>query len=400
MNIVVAQSGGPTCAINASLLGVIKGGFNADSVEKVYGSLNGIEGILYGNLIDISDVIKTEEDMLLLRQTPSSALGSCRYKLPDPDKSPETYEKIIARFEEYGIGAMFYIGGNDSMDTVNKLSKYLAEKNSPIRVMGVPKTIDNDLPETDHTPGFGSAAKYLATTVSEIARDTEVYDMKSVLVIEVMGRQAGWLAASSCVLRANGEEYPDFIYLPEVDFSAERFLADLKAKLEAKNTVIAVVSEGVTIPSDEKGEQKRDAFGHVQLAGIGKTLENLIKDKLGVKVRSVELSVLQRCASHVASETDLSESEAVGTAAVLAAVEGETGKMMAFKRTSNTPYTVDIVPVPANLVANGERNFPVEWINEEKNNVTDEALEYFLPLIEGEPEMLYKNGLIRHIKLK
>lgn len=400
MNIVVAQSGGPTCAINASLLGVIKGGFNSEKVEKVYGSLNGIEGILYGNLIDIADVIKTEEDMALLRQTPSSALGSCRYKLPDPDKSPETYEKIVARFEEYGIGAMFYIGGNDSMDTVNKLSKYLAEKNSPIRVMGVPKTIDNDLPETDHTPGFGSAAKYLATTVSEIVRDTEVYDMKSVLVIEVMGRQAGWLAASSSVLRANGEKRPDFIYLPEVDFSADRFIADLKAKLETDNTVIAVVSEGVTIPSDEEVEQKTDAFGHVQLAGIGKTLENLIKARLGVKVRSVELSVLQRCASHVASETDLNESEAVGAAAVEAAMNGETGKMMAIKRVSDSPYKVRYAPVAANLVANGERNFPVEWINAEKNNVTDEAVKYFLPLIEGEPRLLTKNGLYRHIKLK
>ncbi len=400
MNIVVAQSGGPTCAINASLLGVIKGGYAEKTIDKVYGSLNGIEGILYGNLIDISDYIKTEGDMALLRQTPSSALGSCRYKLPDPEKDPATYEKIVERFEEYGIGAMFYIGGNDSMDTVNKLSKFLAAKNSPIRVMGVPKTIDNDLPETDHTPGFGSAAKYLAATVSEIARDTEVYDMKSVLIIEVMGRQAGWLAASSSVLRANGEKYPDFIYLPETDFSADRFIADLKAKLETDNTVIAVVSEGVTVPSDNSVEQKTDAFGHVQLAGIGKTLEELIKNKLGVKVRSVELSVLQRCGSHIASETDLLESEAVGTAAVNAAVQGVTGKMMAFKRVSQNPYKVEIVPVDANLVANGERNFPTEWINEGKNNVTDEAINYFLPLINGEVKLITENGLPKHIKLK
>ncbi len=400
MNIVVAQSGGPTCAINASLLGVIKGAYKEESIETVYGSLNGIEGILYDNLVDLGNIVKTEEDMMLLRQTPSSALGSCRYKLPDPEKDPATYEKIVARLEEYGIGAMFYIGGNDSMDTVNKMSKYLAEKNSSIRVMGVPKTIDNDLPETDHTPGFGSAAKYLATTVSEILRDTEVYDMKSVLVIEVMGRQAGWLAASSSVLRANGETHPDFIYLPETDFSADRFINDLKKKLETENTVIAVVSEGVTIPSDQEVEQKTDAFGHVQLAGIGKTLENLIKEKLGVKVRSVELSVLQRCASHIASETDLAESEAVGAAAVAAAVKGVTGKMMAFKRVSEEPYKVEIVPVDAHLVANGERNFPTEWINEDKNNVTDEAVRYFLPLIEGEPELLMKNGLPRHIKLK
>ena len=400
MNIVVAQSGGPTCAINASLLGVIKGAYKESSIEKVYGSLNGIEGILYDNLIDLGNIVKTEEDMALLRQTPSSALGSCRYKLPDPEKDPATYEKIVARLEQYGIGAMFYIGGNDSMDTVNKMSKYLAEKNSPIRVMGVPKTIDNDLPETDHTPGFGSAAKYLATTVSEILRDTEVYDMKSVLIIEVMGRQAGWLAASSSVLRANGETHPDYIYLPETDFSADRFINDLKKKLETDNTVIAVVSEGVTIPSDEEVEQKTDAFGHVQLAGIGKTLENLVKDKLGVKVRSVELSVLQRCASHIASDTDLAESEAVGAAAVAAAVKGVTGKMMAFKRVSQDPYKVEIVPVDAHLVANGERNFPVEWINADKNNVTDEAVKYFLPLIEGEPELLIKNGLPRHLKLK
>ena len=400
MNIVVAQSGGPTCAINASLLGVIKGADKEASIETVYGSLNGIEGIIYGNLIDLGKIVKTEEDMALLRQTPSSALGSCRYKLPDPDKDPDIYEKIVARFEEYGIGAMFYIGGNDSMDTVNKMSKYLAEKNSSIRVMGVPKTIDNDLPETDHTPGFGSAAKYLATTVSEIIRDTEVYDMKSVLIIEVMGRQAGWLAASSCILRANGETHPDFIYLPETDFSAQKFISDLNKKLKINNTVIAVVSEGVTMPSETDEAQQTDAFGHVQLAGIGKRLENLIKEKLGVKVRSVELSVLQRCASHIASLTDITESEAVGVASVEAAVNGETGKMMAFKRVSNNPYKVEIVPVAANLVANGERNFPVEWINEEKNNVTDEALEYFLPLINGELNYIIKNGLISHLKIK
>ncbi len=400
MNIVVAQSGGPTCAINASLLGVIKQGFKEESIDKVYGSLNGIEGILYGNLIDVSNYIKNEEDMALLRQTPSSALGSCRYKLPDPDKDPDTFMKIVDRFEEYEIGAMFYIGGNDSMDTVNKLSKFLSERNSPIRVMGVPKTIDNDLPETDHTPGFGSAAKYLATTVSEIIRDTEVYDMKSVLIIEVMGRQAGWLAASSCVLRANGEAHPDFIYLPETEFSAEKFVSDLKTRLEQTNTVIAVVSEGVTFENGSNEDVQTDAFGHVQLAGIGKRLENLVKNEVGVKVRSVELSVLQRCASHIASLSDLDESEAVGAAAVSAAVSGDTGKMMAFKRVSNNPYKVEIVPVPANLVANGERNFPVEWINSEKNNVTDEALEYFLPLIYGEPQLLVKNGLARHFKFK
>ena len=400
MNIVVAQSGGPTCAINASLLGVINGALSCEKIDKIYGSINGIEGILYGNLIELGEIFSCEENKQLLRQTPSSALGSCRYKLPDPEKDPDTYVKIVARFEEYKIGAVFYIGGNDSMDTVNKLSIFLAKTNSPIRVIGVPKTIDNDLPETDHTPGFGSASKYLNITLSEIIRDTEVYDLKSVMIVEVMGRQAGWLAASSCLLRACGENYPDFIYLPEVDFSAEKFIKDLKLKLEEKNTIIVVVSEGVTLPQTEASISKTDAFGHVQLSGIGKTLEELVKNRLGVKVRSVELNVLQRCASHVASLTDITESEEVGISAVNAAVSGITGKMMAFRRVSNFPYSVEIVPVDAHLVANGERNFPTNWINSEKNNVTEEAIEYFMPLIQGETEKLMNNGLPRYIKLK
>ncbi len=401
MNIAVAQSGGPTCAINASLLGVIKGGTESSEIKTVYGSVNGIEGIIKDNLIDLSQKYNENKNLDLLRQTPSSALGSCRYKLPDFETAPEVYEKITACFEKYNIKAFFYIGGNDSMDTTNKLSKYFRDTGKDIKVIGVPKTIDNDLCETDHTPGFGSAAKYVASSILEINRDSSVYDLKSVTIIEIMGRHAGWLAASSCVLHANGESAPHLIYLPECEFTAEKFLSDVNEKLEQYKNVIVAVSEGITLPCESSAAvvHKADGFGHVALSGIGKQLEEIVTEKIGVKVRSIELSVLQRCASHMASATDINEAEAVGYKAVEAALSGETGKMMAFKRISNNPYKIEIQAVDCNKVANAEKKFPKEWINCEENNVTDEALAYFLPLIEGELSFESENGLPAHIKL-
>ena len=392
MNIAVAQSGGPTCAINASLLGVIKEALKVPSIGTIYGSVNGIEGIINDHLVDLKTAIRTNEDMELLRQTPSTVLGSCRFKLPDESENAEVYKAITDCLDRRDIKAFFYIGGNDSMDTVNKLSKYFKKINKDIKVIGVPKTIDNDLCETDHTPGFGSAAKYVATSVQEIARDSSVYSIKSVTIIEVMGRHAGWLAASASVLHANGEDAPHLIYLPECEFNIERFLYDVGEKLKQYKAVIVVVSEGITLTKPEETQvHQTDGFGHLALSGIGKQLEKIVAENFSIKVRSIELNVMQRCASHISSRTDINEAEKIGSAAVTAALNGETGKMMAFRRILDMPYTVAIEPVDAEKVANNERFFPNEWINCDRNNVTDKALPYFLPLIQGEQIIKMQN---------
>lgn len=394
MNIAVAQSGGPTCVINASLLGVFRAAQASGAVDRVYGSVHGIEGVLHGELVNLNERLANPDSQQLLRQTPGAALGSCRCKLPDPASGDPVYEQIAARFREYGIGAFFYIGGNDSMDTAAKLTSYFGAHDIPVRVIGVPKTIDNDLLHTDHTPGFGSAARYLAVTMQEIIRDCCAYRLQSVTVVEVMGRSAGWLTASCCVLRDMGEEAPHLIYLPEGAFSEAQFLADVRALLKTHRTVIAAVSEGVT-PTDAAGYQSGalDAFGHKYLSGIGKHLEQAVKAQIGCKVRSIELNVMQRCASHLASETDLAEAETIGGAAVRAALAGETGRMMVFRRVSDAPYRVEIDSVDAALAANGERCFPTAWITPAQNNVTDDALAYFRPLIQGEPVIRMRGGL-------
>lgn len=401
MNIVVAQSGGPTCAINASLAGVFKRGCKSDKIDKIYGSINGINGIIRQNLVDLSDYIKSEEDIKLLINTPSTALGSCRYKLAECEKDETDYKKIVECLKKYDIGMFFYIGGNDSMDTVMKLSAYFSENNIDIKVIGIPKTIDNDLCGTDHSPGFGSAAKYVAATMQEIIRDSRVYSVKSVTIVEIMGRHAGWLTASSCCLRANGEIAPHLIYLPEVHFSTEKFLEDVKRIQSEHDAVIVAVSEGVrtedgSFAAEEFQSQKSDAFGHQYLSGIGKCLENIVSKELNCKVRSIELNVMQRCSSHIASLTDLCESEEIGEAAVEAALDGKTGRMMCYNRDSNSPYKMHIGDISVFDTANKEQYFPIEWINSEHNNVTDEALEYFLPLIQGETETKMKNGMPVH----
>ena len=315
MNIAVAQSGGPTCAINASLLGVYRQALKEKDISHVFGSINGIEGIIKDELVNLNAVVRTNDDMDLLRQTPSTVLGSCRYKLPDFHEDSEVYEKILKCFEKHGIGAFFYIGGNDSMDTVNKLSRFMAERKKDIRIIGIPKTIDNDLECTDHTPGFGSAAKYVAATVQEIIRDSSVYSIDSITIIEIMGRHAGWLTASTCVLRANGEYAPHLIYLPENEFSVERFLEDIRKVRHVHKAVIVAVSEGVKIKEgDNDFDPKKgivDVFGHEQLSGIGKTLENIVFREIGCKVRSIELNVMQRCSSHISSNTDILEAEKI-----------------------------------------------------------------------------------------
>lgn len=398
MNVVVAQSGGPTAVINASLLGVYK---EAVRSGIVYGSLNGIEGIINDRLVNLNEQLDTEESQLLLRQTPSAALRSCRYKLPDAKTAPEVYEKIRATLEKYDIKAFFYIGGNDSMDTVLKLSTYFNEVGSDIRVMGVPKTIDNDLCLMDHTPGYGSAAKFVATSMWEMIRDCTVYELDSVLIVEVMGRDTGWLTASAALPHLFGCDAPHLVYLPEVEFSADKFIADVREAQKSTRTVIVAVSEGVELEGlDDFQSGKVDNFGHKYLSGIGKCLEELVRNRIGCKVRSVELNILQRCAAHVASETDLNEAESLGTVAVKAAVSGWSGLVSAITNRNEADYVPIYGVVPVCDVANKIKYVPREWINEAENNVTPEALQYILPLINGEPTMFTEQGLPKHFIVK
>lgn len=404
MNIVIAQSGGPTCAINASLLGVYTAACASDEIQTIYGARNGIEGILHDHLIDLRTVLDSEEKHDLLRRTPSTVLGSCRCKLPPMEEDDLPYRQILDCLNRYGIGAFFYIGGNDSMDTVAKLSAYCTAVGSTIRVIGIPKTIDNDLMYTDHTPGFGSAAKYVAVTMSEIARDSAVYNLPSVTIVELMGRDAGWLTASSCVLRTTGETAPHLIYLPEIPFSEERFLADIRKEQSHRKSVVVAVSEGIRLSEGgyaasafQSGAD--DAFGHRYLSGVGKYLEALVRTHLKCKVRSIELNVMQRCAAHLASRTDIEESEQIGTAAVRAMLEGAHGCMMTFQRAASAPYSVRIETVAADAVANRVRQVPTDWITESGNDMKPEAVDYFLPLIAGELLPIMQNSMPVHLSL-
>ena len=397
-NIAVAQSGGPTAAINASLTGVFNGAEQEKEVDEIYGAENGIEGILGDRLLNLRSILMDDHDKQLLMTTPSTILGSCRFKLKDWHEDESDYLRITEVFNRHNIRAFFYIGGNDSMDTVMKLNSYFVAKDIRIKVVGVPKTIDNDVTETDHTPGFGSAAKYVACSLQEIIRDSRVYSIPSVTIVEIMGRDAGWLAASSCVLRANGEPAPHLIYLPEGEFSPEKYLEDVrKAQLRYKAVIVAV-SEGIT--AGGVTSEVVDAFGHKYLSGVGKWLEGYTKEHIGCKVHSIEMNVMQRCSSHIASLTDLNEAERIGREAVKAALTyGESGVMMAFRRISNNPYRVEIVTADISKIANQEKKFPREWINPEGNNVTVDALNYFLPLIQGEPQLEFRNGIPVHFRL-
>ncbi len=397
-NIAAAQSGGPTSAINSSLAGIFTEAMKQPGIDTVYGSINGIEGVLGNEFVDLGKILTSDYDIDLLMKTPSTVLGSCRFKLKDPREDDSDYRKAAENLTKHGVKAFFYIGGNDSMDTVMKLDKWFRENGVDIKVIGVPKTIDNDVAETDHTPGFGSAAKYVAASLQEIIRDSRVYSIPSVTIVEIMGREAGWLAASSCVLRANGEPAPHMIYLPEADFSADKFISDIREAQKRYKAVIIAVSEGISIGEGFSSELT-DAFGHKYLSGVGKYLEKLVGDNIGCKVRSIELNVMQRCSSHIASLTDITEAKEIGEAAVRAAMAGESGVMMIFRRISNNPYRVEIVTSSVDGVANKEKLFPAEWINAEGNNVTVDALNYFLPLIQGEPEIEYRNGIPIHFRL-
>ena len=397
-NMIVGQSGGPTAVINGSLYGVVSEGFkHPESIEHVYGMINGIEGFLSNQIMDMHPLLKNG-DLELIRTTPGSYLGSCRYKLPEDLNNP-VYPELFQKFEDYNIGYFFYIGGNDSMDTVSKLSRYAAKIQSPIRVIGVPKTIDNDLVETDHTPGFGSAAKFVATTVREIAIDASVYDnKKSVTIVEIMGRHAGWLTAASALARKFEGDNPVLIYLPEVAFNQEDFLEKVKKALETTPNLVVCVSEGIndgngTFICEFASDVGVDTFGHKMLTGSGKYLENLIKEKLGVKVRSVELNVSQRCSSSCLSKTDLDEADHSGAFAVNAALNGKTGKMISFVRTNTSPYELSFSTADVNIICNQEKAVPLSWITKDGSDVTDEFIRYAAPLIQGSVDVPTENGL-------
>ena len=385
-NLIVAQSGGPTAAINASLAGVIYGAQQSGKVGRILGSRNGIEGVLHENFVDLTDFDRFDQ----LKVTPAMALGSCRYKLPG-DVEHEIYNRIDDVLKRNNVGYVLYIGGNDSMDTVLKLSKYYEGKEDAPYVIGVPKTVDNDLPITDHTPGYGSAAKYLAITMQELIRDLSIYAIPSVTIVEIMGRDAGWLTLATGLPRLMGGMKPDIIAIPEVPFDENEFLGKIRELHKTTNGVVIAVSEGIR---DKDGNYVGasaqsgavDTFGHAYLSGVGKYLELLVKDKIGCKVRSIEVSLMQRCASHLASKVDLDEGFALGEYGAKLAAEGNTGLMAALKRTGNDPYTVELTPVDVALCANKDQSVPEKWFDLENEQVKKEICDYILPLIEGEPE--------------
>lgn len=417
--VLVAQSGGPTVAINASLAGVIAGVVRSGEYERIIGAANGILGVLNERFTDlsifendvkagndsISDIVTSGNDDVQkawcpksqldrLAVTPSMYLGSCRFKLPFYEEDSQLYEKIFAILDKNDIGMFFYIGGNDSMDTVNKLSAYAKSISSDIRFAGIPKSIDNDLPHTDHTPGYGSAAKYIAASIAEMAHDVKIYDIPCVTIIELMGRNAGWLTGAAALARSEYNELPQLIYLPEVDFDKDEFIEDVKNELKKSNCVMVAVSEGI---HDSDGNYinagTSDTFGHDQLGGAAKTLEFLVKEKLHIKCRSVEINIMQRCAAHMAAGTDIREAYELGIAGAKYAIEGNTGFIPVLKRISDAPYRSVIEYADLKSIANVEKKVPLEWINKAHNNVTDNMLEYVKPLIKGEIMLHYKNGL-------
>lgn len=399
-NIMIGLSGGPSSAINASLAGLIRGAAKSEKIEKIYGALHGIEGVLGEHIVDLTPY-SGEDQLAVLRQTPAMAIGSCRKKL-----SPEEFPKIEEVFLRYGIGAFFYVGGNDSMDTVLKLSRYFSEKGSSIRVVGVPKTIDNDLPVTDHTPGYGSSAKYLYHTMNEIIRDSIIYPVRNVVIVEIMGRDSGWLTLAGGLPRFLDGAMPQIIAIPEVPFDEFGFLQRIHSLFEqGDRTVICAVSEGIRDKSGnyvgmDAKSGKVDTFGHHYLSGVGKYLEALVSEKVGCKVRSIELNVMQRCASHLASRCDLDEAEQVGEAAVECALQGETGITLVFQRLSDSPYRVAISSTDVANIANKAKDVPEKWYDLENPAVQQEIRNYLLPLIRGNvQQILDENELPKYLSI-
>ena len=407
-NMIVGQSGGPTAVINGSLYGVVSEGFkHPESIEHVYGMINGIEGFLNDRIMDMNALAENRE-LEFVRTTPGAYLGSCRYKLPEDLTNP-VYPELFRRFEEKNIGYFFYIGGNDSMDTVSKLSRYAAGTNSKIRFIGVPKTIDNDLVETDHTPGYGSAAKYVASVVREVTADASVYDNKqSVTIVEIMGRHAGWLTAASVLARKFKGDNPVLIYLPEVAFDPDAFIAKVKEALKTTPNLVVCISEGIndgkgTFICEYDSSVGTDTFGHKMLAGCGKYLENLVRSRLGVKARSVELNVSQRCSASLISATDQKEAITAGKFGVQAALNGETGKMVSFIRQTDSEGNYQMVCglEDVNAICNEEKTVPLTWITSDGHDVTEDFIRYARPLIQGNIEVpLGEDGLPKFVYRK
>ena len=404
-NVIVGQSGGPTAVINSSLAGVFKTAKDRGA-KKVYGMLHGIQGLLEERVVDLSEHIRSDLDIDLLKRTPSSFLGSCRYKLPPIKGNTEVYDKIFEILEKLEVEYFFYIGGNDSMDTIMKLSDYAILTSSKIRFMGVPKTIDNDLPITDHTPGFGSAAKYIASITKEIIRDGLVYDQQNVTLVEIMGRNAGWLTGAAALAKGEDCEGPDMLFLPEITFDVDEFMHKVAELHKTKKSVVVAISEGVKVADGRyvceltDNVDFVDAFGHRQLTGTSRFLAQKISKEVGCKTRAIEFNALQRCASHIVGRVDITEAYQVGGAAVKAAFEGETGKMVILKRVSDDPYlcVTDIYDV--HKVANIEKKVPREWINESGDYVTEDFINYVRPLIQAELTPMMVDGLPRHLRLQ
>ena len=398
---IIGQSGGPTSVINASAYGVIRTALDSGCITNVYGAEHGIKGVLEDRLFDMSQ--EDPKELELLKYTPSSALGSCRYKMKDPDEDDTDYKRILEVFKKHDVRYFFYNGGNDSMDTCNKISKYMQKVGYECRVMGVPKTIDNDLFGTDHCPGFASAAKYIATSVMEIARDARVYNVGQITVIECMGRHAGWLTAAASLPNTK-EPCCDFIYLPEVDFDMDKFIADVSACYKKNGSCIVAVSEGIHYADgkfvSEAKTSGTDGFGHAQLGGLAALLANVLKEKTGAKVRGIELSLLQRCAAHCASQTDIDEAFCAGKTAVEEMLKGTTDKMVGFACDRTNGYKCEAKLFDLSDVANFEKKFPREWINASGNNVTADFANYCLPLIQGETKLEKEDGLPRFARLK
>ena len=406
-NIVVGQSGGPTAVINSSVAGVYAAAKKL-GVKKISGMVHGIQGFLQDNLIDLGEYLDDETGIELLKRTPSAFLGSCRFKMPKIEGHEEVYEKVFEIMEKHDIECLFYAGGNDSMDTVKMLSDYAAAHNKPQRFMGVPKTIDNDLPVTDHCPGYGSAAKYIATSMKEIIRDNESFGVEkpTVCIVEIMGRHAGWLTAAAALSRGDDCSGPDAIYLPEVTFDMDKFMEKVKYLSETKSSVVIAVSEGIALADGrfvcELGNASDfvDAFGHKQLSGCAATLANKVAAETGLKTRAVEFSTLQRAATHLASLTDINEAFQVGHDAVMAAEEGKTGMMITLDRNGDDPYQCGTSAYDIHAIANVERPVPAEWITEDGCDVNDGYVKYARPLIMGELQPLYVNGVPRHLVRK
>lgn len=400
-NCLVAQSGGPTAVINASISGILDANIKYKEFEKIYGAKNGIEGVMDGKLIDLSNLTKEEIDLLKL--TPASALGSCRHKMKDFNEDEKEYEMILETLEKYNIDTFFYIGGNDSMDTVHKLSLYVKQKGIDKKIIGIPKTIDNDLMETDFTPGFGSAAKYIATTVLETYLDASVYKDNGVFIVETMGRDAGWLASSSVLAKIDGKPVVDFIYLPENPFDKEKFLADVKKCYEDKKQVYIVASEGLKDANGDyvfksKTIEVHDKFAHAQLGGVGSYLKSIIEQaNITHRIKVLELGTAQRAAMHCASLTDVNVSHLCGFRAYEMRFEGKSGFMAGIKIKSMLPFETEIVEIDPSLVANKVKEIPREWMTD--NFVKEELVEYLTPLIQGQPEIEYENGLPKYVKL-